>query len=94
MNAVILCLEAEGFPVTVQPERHGTGAQIFDHRVPFAIVEKLRETGRQQVKEYSWTRTIIEYQPTGELEFRVGDYAYGRKFRDGKKQRLETQLST
>lgn len=26
MNAVILCLEAEGFPVTVLRERHGTGA--------------------------------------------------------------------
>jgi hypothetical protein len=41
MNAVILCLEAEGFPVTVQQGKHGTGAQIFGHRVSFAIVEKL-----------------------------------------------------
>lgn len=93
INAVILCLEAEGFPVTVQPGRHGTGAQIFGYRVPFAIVEKLREKGRRQVKEYSWTRTIIDYEPTGDLEFRVGDYGYGRKYRDGKKQRLEAQLS-
>ena len=39
MNAVILCLEADGFPVTLQQGKHGTGAQIFGHRVPFAIVE-------------------------------------------------------
>ena len=93
MNAVILCLEAEGFVVTVQQGKHGTGAQIFGYRVPFAMVEKLREKSRREVKEYSWTRTIIEYEPKGELEFRVGDYACGRKFRDGKK-RLEEQLST
>jgi hypothetical protein len=56
LNAVILCLEAEGFPATVQQGKHGTSAQIFGYRVPFAIVEKLRETGRREVKEYSWTR--------------------------------------
>ena len=94
MNAVILCLEAEGFPVTVLAGKHGTGAQIFGYRVPFAIVEKLRETGRREVKEYSWTRTIIDYAPKGELEFRAGDYACGRKLRDGKKARLEEQLPT
>jgi hypothetical protein len=30
--------------------------------------------------------------PTGDLEFRVGDYAYGRKYRDSTKHRLETLL--
>jgi hypothetical protein len=44
------------------------------------------------VKEYSWTRTIIEYEPKGDLEFRVGDYACGRKYRDGTKRRLEAQF--
>ena len=44
--------------------------------------------------EYSWTRTIIQYEPKGELEFRVGDYACGRKFRDGRREKLEDQLST
>jgi hypothetical protein len=94
MNAVILCLEAEGFPVSLQTGRQGTGAQIFGFRVPFCIVEKLREIGRRQVQEYSWTRTMMEYEPTGILEFRVDASAYGRKFRDGKKRGLETQLST
>ncbi|HXJ12888.1 MAG TPA: hypothetical protein VNH19_11490 [Candidatus Limnocylindrales bacterium] len=94
MNAVILCLEAEGFPVTVQQGKHTTSAQIFGYEVPFAIVEKLRETGRREVMEYSRARTTIDYAPKGELEFRVGDYTCGRKFRDSKKGRLEEQLST
>jgi hypothetical protein len=64
VNAVLLSLEAEGFPVSVQQGNHGTGVQIFGYRVPFAIVEKVREKGRREVKEYSWTRTIIEYEPT------------------------------
>jgi len=93
LNAVILCLEAEGFAVTVQQGKHGTGAQIFGYRVSFAIVEKLRETGRREVREYSWTRTIIDYAPKGELEFRIGDYACGQRLRDGKKVRLEEQLT-
>jgi len=91
-NAIILCLEAEGFEVTVLQTKHSTGVKIFGHRVPFLIVEKLREKSRREVKDYSRTRKIIEYEPKGELEFRVGDYACGRKIRDGKK-RLEEQLS-
>lgn len=95
VNAVLLSLEAEGFPVSVQQGNHGTGVQIFGYRVPFAIVEKVREKGRREVKEYSWTRTIIEYEPTGDLEFRVGEYSYRqKKYRDGKKHRLETILPT
>jgi hypothetical protein len=93
MNAVISFLESEGFPVTLQNGRHGTGAQIFGYRVQFAIVEKLREKARRQVQEYSWTRTIIDYEPKGILEFRAGDSMYGRKLRDRKTAKLETQLS-
>jgi hypothetical protein len=90
LNAVILLLEAEAFPVTVHSDRHGTVAQVFGHAVPFSIVEKLREMSRKEVKGYSYTRMVIEYQPSGELEFRVEGNYYGyRKFRDGKKQKLE-----
>jgi hypothetical protein len=90
MNAVILLLEAEKFRVNVKPERHGTRALVFGHSVPFSILEKTRETSRKEVTEYSYTRTLIEYQPSGELEFRAGDDQYGyRKFRDGKTQKLE-----
>jgi len=94
MNAVISILESEGFPVTLQNGRHGTGVQIFGYRVQFSIVEKLREKARRQVQEYSWSRTIIDYEPTGILEFRAGEPLYSRKCRDGKTQKLETQLSS
>lgn len=95
MNAVILSLEGEGFPVTVEEEknRHGTAAKIFGQKIQFAIVEKLREKGRREIKEYSWTRKIIDSEPTGLLEFRIGDFSIGRKFRDSNKRRLEAQLS-
>lgn len=60
VNVRILSLETEGFPVSIQQGKHGTGVQIFGYRVPFVIVEKVREKSRREVKEYSWTRTIIE----------------------------------
>jgi hypothetical protein len=89
-NAVVKTLEAEKFAVTVQGEgKRSTSAMIFGQSVPFAITEKAREVGRQIVKEYSWTRTVIEYQGSGKLEFRAGDYAYGSKIRDGKRGGLE-----
>jgi hypothetical protein len=94
LNAVILCLETERFTVSVEQGKHGTSAQIFGYRVPFAIVEKLREKSRKQVKEYSWTRTAIEYEPKGELEFRVGDFSSGWKCKDSIKLPLEGQLPT
>ena len=93
VNAVILALEAEGFPVSIERGKHETGVKIFGHRVRFALAEKARVVGRRQVKEYSWTRTEFDYKPTEELEFRVGDYSYGQKFRDSKNAGLESQLS-
>ena len=92
INAVIITLETEGFPVTVEKGKHGTGAQVFGHRAAFAVVEKIREKRRKDVKQYSWNRIGIEYMPSGELEFRVGEYTYGGKFRDSKKFRLEVLL--
>ena len=94
MNAVIFLLEAEKFPITVKAGRRGTAALVFGHSVPFSIVEKARETSRKEVKEYSYTHTLIECQPSGELEFRAGQDSYGyRKFRDGKTQKLEGLIS-
>jgi len=40
INAVILAVEAEEFSVTLQLGKHETGAQIFGHRVHFAMAEK------------------------------------------------------
>jgi hypothetical protein len=59
----------------------------------FAITEKVREVGRREVKEYSWTKTVIDYEGTGLLEFRADDYVYGRKFRDSKRHRLESLIT-
>lgn len=95
MNAVIEVLVAEGFNVTISEERHSTVARVFGHLVSFGIVEKLTLKGRREVKEYSWTRSIIDYEPNGKLEFRVGHTGYGaaRTLRDGKKQKLEQMIA-
>jgi hypothetical protein len=93
MNAVVKFLESENFHVTVKSETHEITAQVFGQNVPFSIVERARETSRKEVREYSYTRTVIEYQPSGELEFRAGDDGYRyRKFRDRKTQKLETLI--
>ncbi len=93
MNAVVLLLESENFVFVVQSDRGSTAAQVFGHSVPFSIVEKLREKSRRQVREYSYTHTVIEYQPKGELEFRVGKSSYFcKRFRDGKREQLEGMI--
>jgi hypothetical protein len=93
MNAVILQLEAEQFPVSVKQDHHGTRAQALGQNVPFSIVEKLRQT-RTEVKRSTYTDMETTYQPNGELEFRAGEDSYRyRKFRDGKTQKLETLIS-
>jgi hypothetical protein len=92
-NAIVTALEAAHFPITVQAGKHSTTVLIFGHAVPFAIVEKSKEIGRREVTEYSYTRTVIDYRGCGTLEFRAGDYAYGRKLRDGKKERLESMIA-
>src|SRR5579864_4607131 len=93
MNAIIQALEAEGFPVSVAVGKHGTGALIFGHRVTFDLVERIREKSRRQVQETpTWTRTMIEYGPTGLLKFRFGEYR-SNGIREGKRHRLEDMLS-
>jgi len=93
-NAVILALESEGFHVSITEERHGTVAMVFGRSVQFSIVEKLTQRGKRQVTEYSWTRTVIDYEPSGRLEFRVGSSGWSpsRTLRDGKKQNLENMI--
>jgi hypothetical protein len=92
-NAIVTTLEAAHFPITVQNGKHSTTTLIFGQTVPFAIVEKSKEIGRREVKEYGYTRTVIDYKGTGTLEFRAGDYACGRKFLDGKKGQLESLIA-
>lgn len=94
MNAIIMLLESEEFTVAVNAERHGTTAHVFGHDVPFSIVKKTREKGRREVPGYSYTHTEIDYQPSGELEFRAAVQFYGdKRIRDGKTQKLESLIS-
>lgn len=95
MNALILTLETEKFPVSVDTGLHETKAIVFGHPISFAVVEKLRVIGRREIKEYSWstsTKTVVDHAPTGTLELRVGDFTYGPKFRDRKGMKLETMV--
>jgi hypothetical protein len=94
VNAVIQVLEAENFSVTVHSDRPRSTAQVFGQNVPFSIVEKAIVKDRREVTEYSSIHTVVDYQPSGELEFRATEEYYGyRKYRDGKKKRLEQMVS-
>jgi cell division protein FtsB len=95
VNAILRGLEAENFSVTVKSGVEGTGAEIFGQRVAFVLIEKSRVKTKREVKEYSWTRTITEYEPTGELEFRVSGYGHGfrKTWSDGKTRKIETLLT-
>lgn len=93
MNAVITALEAESLPVAVTREKHGTAVRVFGHDVAFAIVEKYHEKSRRQAPESSFQRFIIEYEPTGILEFQVVRQHYDcTRLRDQKKRKLEAML--
>ncbi len=92
-NAIVTALEAEHFPITLQKGKHSTTVLIFGHAVPFAIVEKSKEVGRREVTEYGYPRTVIDYRGSGTLMFHAGDYAYGRKLRDGKRGQLESAIA-
>ena len=92
MNAMLLTLEEEGFPVTVGEGVHGTAANIFGHSIRFAIFERLQVTGRREVGEGIWKKKVVDHAFTGNLELRMGDFAYGSRIRDRKKHRLESVL--
>ena len=47
INAIVLSLEAEGFPVSFEKNGHGAVALIFGRSVSFAVVEKIREKSRR-----------------------------------------------
>jgi hypothetical protein len=95
VNAIILRLESLNFTVTVQKGTDRAAVSMDDFRVLFAIVEKARVKSRREVQHGSWTTTETEYEPTGELEFRVGQHGYGwqKKFADGKAHKLDNMVS-
>ena len=98
MNAFVLKIESEGFTLQVERKENGKQricAQVFNQTVHFSIVEKAFQKNRREVKEYSWTRVVYDYEPCGLLEFHVGDDSYYsgfRSFRDGKTRTLESLL--
>jgi hypothetical protein len=93
MNPIIMTLESEGFPVSVEQGVHGTSATIFGLAVDFAIFERLEVTGRREVEEGIWKKTIVDHAPTGNLELRLGDFTSGPKMRDRKSEKLENMLA-
>ena len=93
MNAIIVTLESEGFPVSVEQGVHGTSATMFGHAVGFAIFERLEVTGRREVGEGIWKKTVVDHAPTGNLELRLGDFISGTKMRDRKSEKLENRLA-
>ena len=93
MNAIIVTLESEGFAVSVGQGIHQTSATIFGHVIKFAIFEKLEVTGRREEGEGIWKRKVVDHAPTGNLELKLGDFTYGPKLRDRKKEKLENTLS-
>jgi hypothetical protein len=95
LNAIILKLESLNFTVTVQKGTDRAGVVIDGFRALFAIAEKARVNSRREVQHGSWTATETDYEPTGELEFRVGQHGYGweKKFADGKARKLDSMLS-
>ena len=77
MNAIVVTLETEGFPVSVGRGVHETTANIFGYKIKFAIFEKLEVTGRREEDDGIWKRKVVDHVPTGNLELRIGDFAYG-----------------
>lgn len=94
LDVIIKALEAEGFPVSIETAKRGTSAQIWGRKVVFFVTEKTKESGRREVQEYSWKKTVIDYVPTGQVVFHVGEHRYtsSRSLRDGKKRSLEQQI--
>jgi hypothetical protein len=95
MNALVILLEAEGFPVTIDQERNWTVAKIFGYPIRFAITEKLERMG-QHVERDKWasTITVADRLLTGVLELRLGDFSYGQRLRDNHRDgKLEGRLA-
>ena len=95
VNAILLKLESMKHTVTLEIGNDRSGVVIDGRRALFVIVEKTRVKGRREVRHGTWTSTEMDYEPTGDLEFRVGSHGYGchTKIADGKAQRLEMLLS-
>jgi len=94
LNAIILKLESLNLSVTVERGPDRAGVVIEGRRALFVLVEKARVKSRREVPLGTSTTTEVEYEPTGQLEFRVGGHGYGcqKIIKDRKHQKLESSL--
>ena len=95
VNAIILRLESLKLTVIVEQGHERAGVEIDGRRALFVLVEKTRVKSRREIRQGTWTRTEMDYEPTEQFEFRVGSHGYGcqKKVGDGKTQKLEALLS-
>jgi hypothetical protein len=95
LNAVVTGLEREGFPVSIDKESRSPFTTIFRQKVAFDLTEKYRQFKLSEAeRKYDFLSPRMRYEPSGILEFRVGPPSWGRSgIRDGKKVRLETEIS-
>lgn len=92
VNALIVSLEAEGFKVSMGHGLHGTSGLIFGHEIKFGIVELLEVTRTREEGDSYWKRKVRDHRPTGRLELRIDDFAYGPRLRDRSRVKLEERL--
>jgi hypothetical protein len=82
------------FPKEIERSRFSSEYPThFLHAVGFAIFERLEVTGRREVGEGTWKKTVADHAPTGRMELRVGDFTYGQKLRDRKSEKLESLVA-
>jgi len=94
LNTVVLALEKQSFPVSIDKESHHSVAKIFGHEIRFELVEKYNQIRIPEDQRGKYSYPAVRYQPNGILEFRVSSSRYGYPaIRDGKRQKLEEQIS-
>jgi len=91
MNTILLVLEEQGYSVKLVANNRRMEAWLDGQQVPFYLREKLRLRSRRQVRGMNLLE--FQYEPTGRLEFRVGDdYLSSRYVEDCEDFQLENAI--
>src|SRR3982751_414244 len=88
MNAIVLALEENGFPV--KTEQGSTSAHIFGQDIKFAIREDLRVKETRKAEGLSHV-----YERSGSIVFEISEYSpekFRKRWAVGKAQRVEEML--
>jgi hypothetical protein len=100
MDAIVQAVIGMGHKIGIGDKSwEGTFFTIGSEQVSISMIEKVDRKERELTKEakdrpYIWNRW--EYMPTGNLTFRIDEYAPGKVqkvWNDGSRQRLDNQLS-